>query len=69
MDNPAETQCPQHGFTMYPGIAAVNRFTGLSDFIGHGDVVTMSPDPTRIEIVGVLKCASCGYSVSIGENK
>jgi hypothetical protein len=61
--------CPHHGHTMFFGVAIVNLATGISDFGGQSNVVTMSLDPTKFKLIRIAKCCVCGHSVSIGEKE
>jgi DNA-directed RNA polymerase subunit M/transcription elongation factor TFIIS len=56
--------CRKCGSEMIPSKAIVCRATGMSDFIGSKDVVTMSPDPRKPVLIDCLKCSKCGYSIS-----
>lgn len=58
--------CRKCGSEMRPGTAIVNKMTGISDFIGSKDVVTLSPDPKQPVMVDCLKCTRCGWSVTHG---
>jgi ribosomal protein L40E len=62
----AQNGCRKCGAEMLPSKAIVCRATGMSDFIGSKDVVTMSPDPREPVLVDCEKCRSCGWSVTPG---
>jgi ribosomal protein L37E len=64
MSDAQKNGCRKCGSEMLPSKAIVCRATGMSDFIGSKDVVTMSPNPKQHVLVDCLKCASCGWSVS-----
>ena len=49
---------------MKPSKAIVCRATGMSDFIGQKEAVTMSTDPKQPVLVECMKCEVCGWSVS-----
>lgn len=61
-----KTICKKCSGEMKPSKAIVCRATGKSDFIGHGEAITMSPDPKQPVFVDCSKCVSCGWSVSEG---
>jgi len=48
--------------------AIVNEMSGIPDFIG-GEIMTVSPDPTRPKLVHCWKCEDCGWSVTAGKEK
>jgi hypothetical protein len=55
--------CRRCGGPMKPGIAMAQTFSGGSpDFIG-GPVVTMSAGGPG-KLIGCLKCAACGHSMT-----
>jgi DNA-directed RNA polymerase subunit M/transcription elongation factor TFIIS len=64
----AQNGCRKCDSEMLPSKAIVCRATGMSDFIGSKDVVTMSPDPRQPVLVDCLKCSKCGYSISHSTN-
>jgi hypothetical protein len=60
MSESQQNQCKKCQGEMKPSKAIVCRATGMSDFIGSKDVVTMSPDPRQPVLVDCLKCRKCG---------
>lgn len=59
--------CPKCHLSLTPGKAIAQTFTsGMSDFGGADDCVTMSPGgPGRL--IDCLKCRWCGWSVTKGK--
>lgn len=57
--------CKRCGGTMLRGHALQNTLTaGVRDFPDGDDVVTLSPTGPA-QVVPVLKCLQCGYSISV----
>ncbi|HKX42707.1 MAG TPA: hypothetical protein VJO99_16240 [Burkholderiaceae bacterium] len=61
-NNPTRPPCQRCGGTMLRGHALENTLSGSPDFPG-GEVVTMSHTGPA-QVVPVLKCIQCGYSVT-----
>jgi hypothetical protein len=59
---PPRPPCKRCGGPMLRGHALQNTLSGAPDFVG-GDVVTLSPTGPA-QVVPVLKCLRCGYSVT-----
>mgnify|MGYP003394592651 CR=1 FL=1 len=55
--------CRKCKVEMLPGKALVEIPDGIPDFEGDGCVCTMSASG-RAELIDVLKCPSCGFSVT-----
>lgn len=55
--------CKKCGGLMQRGIALENIMSGIPDFPGHHEAVTLSPTG-RARLVECLKCETCGYSVT-----
>lgn len=52
--------CKQCGGKIKVGVALDQTFTGVPDFIGSSEVVTMSPGGSG-KLVACLKCSECGW--------
>lgn len=55
--------CKKCGGEMKLGKAIMDTPTGIPDFIGSKEVVTMSPGGQG-KLIDCLKCSSCGYSTT-----
>ena len=55
--------CKKCGGTMHPGKAIEETLTGIPDFTGSKEVVTVSPGGTG-KLIDCIKCSSCGWSVT-----
>lgn len=51
------------GGEMKRGITMQNTLTGIPDFIGSGDVITISPGGSG-KLIECRKCRDCGYSTT-----
>lgn len=63
MSEKVEMECKKCGAEMKTGKAIVQTLTGLPDFIGCSDVVTVSPGGGG-KLIDCLKCCECGWSVT-----
>lgn len=61
------TKCKKCGGEMKEGKAIAQTFTGVPDFIGSKECVTISPGGS-IKLIDCLKCEKCGYSTTKGES-
>jgi hypothetical protein len=61
------SKCSRCRVYMKKGIAIQNTLSGVPDFIGSKEVITMSYSGPG-KIIDVWKCPKCGSSKSIGES-
>lgn len=53
---------------MKPGHALEPAFSGVPDFIGADDCVTLTPTAGNGDLVPCMKCGVCGWSVTSDAN-
>jgi len=56
-------KCEKCNVELIKGIALQQTYTGIPDFIGSKQVVTMSPGGSG-KLVACWKCPKCGWSVT-----
>lgn len=56
-----DTHCPRCGGELKRGVVLINQLSGMSDFIGDDEVVTVSFSG-KAKLVEAIKCKKCGYS-------
>lgn len=54
--------CPECGGVMKIGIALEDKLSGMPDFIGSKEIVTLS-STGEVKLIEVLKCKKCGFSI------
>lgn len=57
--------CKKCGYQMTKGIALKQSATGIPDFPGSGEVVTLSPGGP-CKLIDCIKCKECGWSIEHG---
>lgn len=55
------TLCPKCKVRLVEGKALIDVYGGYEDFIGSGEVVTVSPTG-QAKLIDVMKCPECGFS-------
>ena len=60
--------CKKCKIKLKEGTALINSLTGLPDFIGDKTICTVSASGNA-SLHKVLKCPSCGYSITLGKVK
>jgi hypothetical protein len=58
--------CPTCHIKLKKGIAIEQTYTGIPDFFGSKEIVTISPGGNG-KLIPCLKCPKCGYSITIKE--
>jgi hypothetical protein len=59
--------CKRCHVKMKAGIAIEQTWSGIPDFLGSKDVVTISPSGSG-KVIPCWKCPICGYSVTRGSD-
>lgn len=60
--------CRRCGSPMQPGIATAQTLTGIGDFHGRDEAVTLSPGGPG-KVIPCRKCPACGWSLTGGDHE